>query len=55
MWREEAATAMWKWRGKVQYVLNGEALSFCAWLELVDVLLGLLPQANANVPEMKRR
>ena len=48
VWSEDAGEGQMEWRGKVQYVLSGEARSFCDWPELVDAMLGLMPHAVSD-------
>jgi hypothetical protein len=48
MWLEDRGNGQAEWQGKVQYVLSGEARSFCDWQELVDALLQLLPSGGSS-------
>jgi len=38
VWREELGAGRVEWRGKVQYLLTGEARYFRSWQQLIDQL-----------------
>ena len=48
MWLEDRGSGQAEWQGKVQYVLSGEAQSFCDWQELVDAFQQLLPAEDSS-------
>jgi len=42
VWREELGAGRVEWRGKVQYLLTGEARYFRSWQQLIDQLIANL-------------
>jgi hypothetical protein len=50
LWVGQGADGQNEWHGKLQHIVNGHAHHFRGWPSLVDLLTGLLPNAESLTP-----
>ena len=48
VWQEDLGAGQTEWRGKVQYVPNGEVRYFREWPSLAAMMQAMLPNATTN-------
>jgi hypothetical protein len=48
VWLEESGAGQTEWRGKVQYVPNGEVRYFREWPSLAAIMQAMLPDATTD-------
>jgi hypothetical protein len=48
VWLENSGDGQMEWRGKVQYVPNGEVRYFRGWPSLAAMMQAMLPDATTN-------